>query len=434
MSGDRGGGELDDVAGLSDLIRDNDLRIFKKDTNVYDIINVTLERSTTSDESALCIIDIAKIVRQYRRWVELLPSVTPYYAIKCNPNPVILRVLASLGCNFDCASMAEIALAVSATGGDPSRVIFANPAKQISHIKFARGNDVDLMTFDTECELYKIKLFHPNSELLMRILVNDAGSACRFGSKFGVAPEDVGSLLTIAAALKLNVTGVAFHVGSSCGNPTRYAEAIRDAREVFRVASTHGFTMNVLDIGGGYPGIDVDDESESCGGVHANDNDDMAKPPPLSFERVAEVINAALVTEFGDANLRVIAEPGRYMVANSHTIVLNVISKKEKTLPDGDKEFVYFLNDGAYGSFSCIMYDHAHPVICPFNERDGKKHKSKLFGPTCDSIDLIVEETMLPELAIGEYVYVESFGAYTTATSTGFNGFAGATPVYIMTC
>ena len=156
-------GELDDVAGLSDLIRDHDLRIFKKDThNIFDIINATLERSTSSDETALCIIDIAKIVRQYRRWVELLPGVTPHYAVKCNPNPVILRVLAGLGCNFDCASMAEIALAVAATGGDPSRIIFANPAKQMSHIKFARGNDVDLMTFDTENELFKCKLFHPN--------------------------------------------------------------------------------------------------------------------------------------------------------------------------------------------------------------------------------------------------------------------------------
>ena len=413
-------GELDDVAGLSELIRENDLRIFKRDVSTYDIINATLERSTT-DENALVIIDVAKIARQYRRWVELLPCVTPFYAIKCNPNPVILRVLAGLGCNFDCASMAEIALATVATGGDTSRLIFANPAKQISHIKFARGNDVDLMTFDTENELYKIKLFHPNCELLMRVLVNDAGSACRFGSKFGVAPAEVGTLLSIAAALKLRVSGVAFHVGSSCGDPTRFAEAISDAREVFRVAESLGFDMNVLDIGGGYPGF-----SEAT----PEKDDDV-----VTFERIATIVNEALASEFGDVpELRVIAEPGRYMVANSHTLVLNVISKKEKVMPDGEKEFVYFLNDGAYGSFSCIMYDHAKPVICPFNERDGVKHRSKLFGPTCDSIDVIVEETMLPELAIGEYVYVEGFGAYTTATATGFNGFAGATPVYIMTC
>lgn len=406
-------GELDDVAGLSELIRDNDLRIFKKDASIYDIINATLERSP-SDETALCIIDVAKIIRQYRRWVELLPNVTPFYAVKCNPNPVILRVLASLGANFDCASMAEIALAVAATGGDSTRLIYANPSKQISHIKFARGNDVDLMIFDTENELYKIKLFHPNSELLMRILVNDVGSLCRFGSKFGVALADVSNLLTIAAALKLHVTGVAFHVGSSCAEPTRYAEAISDAREVFNVAAGLGFAMNVLDIGGGYPGVDGD---------------------VVTFESVAEIINASIASEFADVpDLRVFAEPGRFMVANSHTLVLNVISKKEHELPDGDKEFVYFLNDGVYGSFSCIMYDHAKPVISPFNERDGKKHRSKLFGPTCDSIDLIVDGTMLPELAIGEYVYVEAFGAYSIATATAFNGFGGPTPVYIMTC
>jgi diaminopimelate decarboxylase len=81
------------------------------------------------------------------------------------------------------------------------------------------------------------------------------------------------------------------------------------------------------------------------------------------------------------------------------------------------------LNDGIYGSFNCIYFDHRIPTILPFNERDGKLHKSLLFGPTCDSIDLIAEEIMLPELAIGEWVYVENFGAYTIAASSVFNGF-----------
>jgi len=92
---------------------------------------------------------------------------------------------------------------------------------------------------------------------------------------------------------------------------------------------------------------------------------------------------------------------------------------------------VYYLNDGVYGSFGCIYFDNNQPKIQPFNERDGNLYKSMLFGPTCDSIDLITNEIMLPELAIGEWVYVENFGAYTVASSSNFNGFKTSVFKYI---
>lgn len=113
-------------------------------------------------------------------------------------------------------------------------------------------------------------------------------------------------------------------------------------------------------------------------------------------------------------------------------MVLNVIGKK-KVVDEVTKELiiVYYLNDGIYGSFNCIYFDHSKPIISPFNERDGKLHKSRLFGPTCDSIDLISEEVLLPELAIGEWVYVENFGAYTAAASSNFNGFHTSVCKYI---
>ena len=100
-----------------------------------------------------------------------------------------------------------------------------------------------------------------------------------------------------------------------------------------------------------------------------------------------------------------------------------MIGKKKGVDEDGEKRIVYYLNDGVYNSFNCIMFDYCKPVILPFNERDGILIKSRLFGPTCDSIDLIADSIMLPELAIGEWVYVENFGAYTVSASSGFNGF-----------
>jgi ornithine decarboxylase len=98
-----------------------------------------------------------------------------------------------------------------------------------------------------------------------------------------------------------------------------------------------------------------------------------------------------------------------------------------------DKRIIYYLNDGVYGSFNCIYFDHNVPTILPFNERDGGQYKSTIFGPTCDSIDLICENAMLPDLAIGEWVYVEDFGAYTAAASSAFNGFKTNLFKYIFT-
>ncbi len=129
-----------------------------------------------------------------------------------------------------------------------------------------------------------------------------------------------------------------------------------------------------------------------------------------------------------DDTVTFIAEPGRFFVSSSHTLVVNVIGKKE----NAEKEFVYYLNDGMYGSFNCVHFDHAKPIICPFNERNGKLYKSKIFGPTCDSMDKISDEIFLPELAIGEWCYIENFGAYTCAAASTFNGFTNTQTINVI--
>jgi ornithine decarboxylase len=101
---------------------------------------------------------------------------------------------------------------------------------------------------------------------------------------------------------------------------------------------------------------------------------------------------------------------------------MNVIGKK-MIMDKDEKTLIYYLNDGIYGSFNCIMFDHEKPTILPFNERNEKQFRSRLFGPTCDSIDMISEDVMLPELATGEWVYSENMGAYTVAAGSNFNGF-----------
>jgi len=382
------------------LLQEYNVKLFPKDDDdIVSIINSTLEGNVS--EEAFFLVDIGKVIRQVQRWNEFLPDVKPFYAVKCNPNTLILKVLASLDVNFDCASKNEIAAVMNITD-DASRVVFANPVKMISQLKYARANDIDLMTFDSDQELYKIKVYHPYARLILRIKVDDSGSKCRFGCKFGAELDDVPRIFEIAKALDIKIVGISFHVGSGCRDPEKYRKAIQDAKKCFEIGATYKLEMDTLDIGGGF-----------------EDND--------SFESIASVIKEALVDFEG---VQVIAEPGRFFVSSSHTLVVNVIGKKVRA---ESSEFVYYLNDGIYGSFNCIFFDHMAPIICPFNERDGKRYKSTIFGPTCDSIDKIAENVELPELTVGEWCYVENFGAYTCAASTSFNGFHQTQTINIMT-
>lgn len=377
---------------LTQIIQEHNVKIFKHDDDIYDIIANILEGNVS--EEAFFVVDIGKVIRQYEKWQRSLPFVKPYYAVKCNPNPVILKVLSDLGCNFDCASKNEIASVLNVA--ESNRILFANPCKMSGQIKYARAVDVDTMTFDSDHELYKIKLYHPNAKLILRIKVDDSGSKCRFGCKFGCPVNEVEKMLGIAKALSLNIIGISFHVGSGCTDAKRYREAIQDAIACIKIANTLGMDPKIIDIGGGF------DES--------------------TFDEIAGIVN-----EFVDSGFEFIGEPGRFIVNSSHTLVVNVIGKKHV-----DDEFVYYLNDGVYGSFNCIFFDHAVPEVCPFNERNGPRYKSKIFGPTCDSIDKIADEVMLPELAIGEWCYVENFGAYTTAAASTFNGFQQTPVNYVL--
>lgn len=370
-----------------------------------------------NQNASFYIVDLGEIIRRYRQWVKFLPNVKPYYAVKCNPNAVICKLMSILGSGFDVASKNEINIVKNdAKYGD---IIYAHPYKERPSLQYARAADIDLSVFDSINELDKIKVFHPLCKLLLRIKVDDSKSVCRLNSKFGADTSDMSNIDTIlryAETSNLIVIGVSFHVGSDCGEPTQYYEAIKLAKQVFEIGVKHGFRMNMLDIGGGFPG------------KHGETNYEL-------FENICENVNKGLGEFFQDIpDLKVIAEPGRYFVQSSHTLVVNVIGKNMKINKEtGDEEFMYYVNDGVYGSFNCIFFDHAKPDILPYNERnEEKKYSSTIFGRTCDSIDKITDNIQLPQLEIDDYCYVPDFGAYTVAASTTFNGFPAIKSYYVM--
>lgn len=374
------------------------------DKTVMDLVN---EIAVEGLEEPFYTVDLGDIVYKYKLWKLNMSRIHPFYAVKCNDSPLILELLAALGTGFDCASKAEIE-AVLSMGVDPSRIIYANPCKTGSFIKHAASVGVNAMTFDNEMELHKTKSLHPDAQMVLRIRVDDSSSICRLGIKFGCNVDDASHLLQVAKQLGINVIGVSFHVGSGCLDANAYYKAIELANHVFMIGKRIGFTFTLLDIGGGFPG---------------------SRGPYASFEEIAAVVNKALDIYFPvDSGIKIIAEPGRFFVASAFTLITNIIAKREVMIPnEGELEertFMYYLSDGVYGSFNCLIFDHAEVTPYPLaDKRDKPVFRTSLWGPTCDSMDRIVEVCYMPDMKIGEWIVFENMGAYTICAASNFNGF-----------
>ena len=360
---------FEENCGLADL---HDHAIIKRVPPEYNLEALMRDLAFASeDEQPFFVVDLSVVLDRVSVWKAILPRVKPFCAVKCNPDAAICRLLASAGCGFDCASQAEIE-AILALGVDADRVIFANPCKQLSMLRFARGRGVRLMTADSIDEIRKIGAASPEARVVLRIAVDDSKSACRFNSKFGAAPSEWAPLLAAARAHGVDIAGVSFHVGSGCGDPAPYASAVASARAAFDLARAHGFLPSLLDVGGGFPGRDSG---------------------ALIFPRIAATLAAGLDLHFPPGcGVGIIAEPGRYMCASSHAYAVPVIATRPHTGPAGPAgpacpqptpeaaaepaawwgqegwsaraaearaaEAEAVLGDGVHGALNCFVFDH----------------------------------------------------------------------------
>jgi ornithine decarboxylase len=392
------------------------------DNSLFDKYNVNIYRNNydindfiinNDSDEPFYLIDLGDIFKLFNNWINLMPNIKPFYAVKCNPNLAIIETLSFLGVSFDCASEKEINTVLEITK-DPSRIIFANPCKMISHLKYAKEKNVDLMTFDNEEELYKIKMYYPDAKIVLRLAVDESSSICKFNKKFGCYIGQVEEILKIVSILGLNLIGLSFHVGSGCSSGDSFYSAIETCKQAKDIAKKLNFNISLIDIGGGFPGNNQEKFNEIA-------------------QKIDLAINTFFYEEIQSKSIKFIAEPGRYFSEKSHTLILKVIGKKKNIDLSNNIIMIYYLNDGIYNSFNCIYFDHQNPTIIPFTINNNCMYPSILFGPTCDSLDLIKENIILPELVIGDWLYVENFGAYTISASSEFNGIKKPLNKYIFT-
>jgi ornithine decarboxylase len=354
-------------------------------------------------EGPCLVVDLDVVRENYNAFARAMPDSRVYYAIKANPAPEILKLLAGLGSSFDCASVAEIDMALAA-GATPDRISYGNTIKKERDIAAAFERGIRLFAVDSREEVEKIGRAAPGSKVFCRILVANDGAEWPLSRKFGCAPEMAIDVLEHAHRLGLDACGVSFHVGSQQPNPDAWDVALKASAAIFRTLSERGIQLRMVNLGGGFPAK-------------------YLKKIPL-VKQYGRAISGALRKHFGNRIPETIIEPGRGMVGEAGVIKAEVvlISRKEENDP---VRWVY-LDIGKFGGLAETM-DEAirYPIRTP-RDRDAKA-PCVIAGPTCDSVDVLYEKVPydLPvSLSIGDEVLIEGTGAYTTTYSAvAFNGF-----------
>jgi ornithine decarboxylase len=364
-----------------------------------------IQRLVAEFGSPLLVIDCERVRKQYRALHRALPGVDLHYALKPLPHPAVVNTIVELGGFLDLATTGEVEL-VTRLGVDPARCIHTHPIKRDIDITSALARGVTVFVADNPDEVRKFERHRKHAELLLRVSFRSPGAVCDLSRKFGCDPEDLLALARLAHRLGITVRGLSFHVGSQAADPGKHVEAIEACAKLLAAARREQLgPCDTLDIGGGFP-IDYGQRAPT-------------------IQRFCAPIRAALAAL--PRRVRVIAEPGRFIVGPAAIGIASVMGRARR-----EGHWWYYLDDGLYGSYSGQLFDHArYPVEAL--RKGGEKLPSVLAGPTCDSIDVIAENLMLPELDAGDLIVGRAMGAYTWASASEFNFFPRATVVSVNT-
>lgn len=342
------------------------------------------------------VLSRSTLERTYQTMKYELPNVEMFYAAKSNSDVSILRTLFLQGSSVDVCSYRELQSALLA-GFTPDQMIHTHPCKSIQNLMDCYNEGVRWFTVDCSGEIDKIARHTPDVNVILRLAASSSSSLINLSAKFGCNPEDASSLAAEAGRKGLSVRCLSFHVGSQCLNPEDFRTMLTKARRAWDACVAAGAPLEVLDIGGGFPA--------------------PYRTSVMSLSDYCRHLSKALEATFGDLPIRIIAEPGRGMCAESVTLITRVLGKSVRGgLP------WYFIDDGVYGAFSGKLFDDADFELVTEAGDVRPRSTCVVAGPTCDSHDVVSVDQELPNLEVGELLLVPTMGAYTSASASGFNG------------
>jgi ornithine decarboxylase len=347
------------------------------------------------------VLDLDRVAENFAALRAALPAARIYYAVKANPAPGILRLLAGLGSCFDAASIQEIDQCLAA-GARAAAISFGNTVKKPSAIAAAHAHGVPLFAFDSAEELRKIAAHAPGAKVYCRIAVNNIGADWPLSKKFGTTLERARELMLLAPTLGLVAHGLSFHVGSQQTGTAAYEMAIAEVAMLFTDLKSRGLDLRMLNLGGGFP-VRYQDEVPQT-------------------EEFGDAIMRAMVKHFGNDLPEMLIEPGRAMVGDAGVVAAEVVLVCRR-MPQDERRWVY-LDIGRYGG---LAETEGEAIRYRVTGGTGPTGPVVLAGPSCDGVDVMYEKTpyRLPlELAAGDRVLIHDSGAYVTSyASQNFNGF-----------
>jgi ornithine decarboxylase len=331
-----------------------------------------------------------RIREKYEEFKKQFPGAHIHYAMKANAEPELLKELAAVGSNFEVASKHELEI-LQTLKIPAERIVYGTSVKPAEHIAAFKKHGVDRFACDSFPELDKIAAHAPGARVYIRISVDDTGSVFKFSEKFGTEPQNAVALLVRAREIGLVPYGVSFHVGSQASNPKAWAEAIEKVGPILEELKRAGITLEVLDIGGGFP----------CAYASAEKS--------ISLEEIAGHTLAAYKNLPYQPEL--ILEPGRGIAAETAILVADIIARVER------KEHTWlFLDVGVYGGlFETMAYQGStrYRVTNLRPSYDAGEAQFAIAGPTGDSPDVITREALLPaDVNVGDKLVFHDVGAY----------------------
>ncbi len=319
------------------------------------------------------------------------------YAVKANPDPTVLENLIAAGITaFDVASPAEFQLLRDLA--PDATLHYHNPVRSRREIAEALAHGITSFSVDRISELEKLAdlATGQNIEISVRLALPVEGAAYHFGEKFGAAPDEAKALLTAVVAQGFTPS-MTFHPGTQCKTPNAWKTYILACADIAKACD---ISLSRLNVGGGFP------------------SHRRADAPDL--DPIFDIITRIADTAFNGAPPHLVCEPGRTMVADAFSLATRV----KAIGPRGE----VFLNDGIYGGLaelpSIEATDRIETLDARGNRIPGPSSARQVFGPTCDSLDVLPGKPTLPDqLREDDYVILHGTGAYAAALATGFNGY-----------